>query len=756
MHKLQLWDHITEQPIVFTLDSGAAITCISKEFAQRKQLKVQPLHQAADMPRVVGQASVAASLTVQGVTKMELQVPGTATSLRLWAAVIPGLFVDAILGRNSLEEIALLYGDVAMWTVHGKDICKVEQPTGWQSAEVMQGGADVMLLESLLVPKNALGHRWECHGIGTFWMPEQDLKMSASGECIATVQGMFCPDVRNAQNVVLAASTVVNATVDWSSEGMVDGRRRLVFPVRLTAILDHSSRSVDSENICVVSKGTVLGSFVLGRPSVAVVTSSQDEQTRLLDETLLRVLGSPLLIAGGVDKKRAREVLSGFRFVEELEQAAQAKTSPFTIELVPGAKPVARRNFPMTFEEERFVEDQIRKWLKSGTIAPAESSPWASPIVVAYHARTGKPRLCLDYRSLNAATVADTYLSPQLSDVTRVVQGKKVFSGLDLAQGYGQFPVDPNSRAYTTFRGTRGSSYQFVGAPFGLRNLPSAFQRLMDTILGDLKWESAACYIDDVIVFSNSVQEHHVHLEQLAARFASFGIVVRASKCTFYVSKVQYLGYWLDGQTISVLPERVEAILKCEVPEDRAGLRAFLGLTGQFRHLINNYAEIAAPLEVMKHQSSKVSFDIADGSSAAAAFARLKEALVQMPDLALPDFSQPFHAYADASDVAMSFVLCQNQGGKEHVISFYSKAFKGSQMAWSTPSQGSILAALLLYGQSVAILGVRRTAHYLCGFPVVKGINQADIAERQVVEMRLRSTRVESVDSAGARLEKQE
>ena len=229
----------------------------------------------------------------------------------------------------------------------------------------------------------------------------------------------------------------------------------------------------------------------------------------------------------------------------------------------------------------------------------------------------------------------------------------------------------------------------------------------MDTVLGDLNWEAAACYIDDVIVFSDSVEDHHRHLGQLAARLQEFGMVVKASKCVFYTTRLQYLGYWLDGKSVMVLPERVAAILRCSVPTDRQELRAFLGLTGQFRHLIHKYAELAAPLEAMKHQSSKTAFNIGEGTEAVHSFHSLKKALEEMPDLVIPDFNLPFHAYTDASDVAMSMVLCQMQEGIEHVVSFFSKGFKGSQLAWSTPTKEAYALRHFCMGKAWAYLASR-------------------------------------------------
>lgn len=287
---------------------------------------------------------------------------------------------------------------------------------------------------------------------------------------------------------------------------------------------------------------------------------------------------------------------------------------PLVIDLEPGARPVAQRNYPMTADEEVFAEQQIADWLKAGVIRRSEGSAWSSPIVIAYHPRTGKPRFCLDYRSLNSMTVSDQYLMPLISDITKAVRGKVVFSKVDLAQGFNQLEVAEESRHATAFAGPRNAKFEFVGSPFGLRNIPAAFQRVMDRVLGSMLWHQASVYIDDIIIFSSSVNDHHHHLSMLADRLRSHNIYIRASKCTFYVPEVEYLGYLVSGDAVRVLPDRVSGVLSVQLPRNRKELRSFLGLTGQFRHLIYHYAEIAAPLEQRKHKHSTHVFDLSPGS----------------------------------------------------------------------------------------------------------------------------------------------
>lgn len=373
-----------------------------------------------------------------------------------------------------------------------------------------------------------------------------------------------------------------------------------------------------------------------------------------------------------------------FRYAETLPKAGELRGRTFTIRVTDEA-PKVRRNYVMSQEKLEFAEKQIAAWIKNGTIVPSDS-PWSAPLLVAYHPRTGKPRLCVDYRMLNQVTVGDAYLMPDIKDITHAMKGAKVMSHLDLVQGFGQHEVEEASQKYTAFRGTKGGLWQFRGAPFGLKNVPAAFQRFMDNILGTLNWKCASIYIDDCIVFSRTVEDHIRDLNALADRFAEYGVYVKPSKCDFFVTEVEHLGYIFNGDSIRVLPSRVQAIVDVAIPKDAAELRKFLGLTGQFRHLIQQYADIASPLEKMKHPASKQPFTMSPGSAGWAAFFKLKVALLRMPVLYIPDMNKPFRGYADASEVAISFILCQvDDQGQEQVVAFYSKALSSGQLSWSIP-----------------------------------------------------------------------
>jgi len=655
-------------------DSGAAVTCISHAYATQCGLVVQPLADHPSLPTCLGLAQDGQTMPVLGGVVVELLLANSGVSFTTTVAVVADLFRPLVLGRNVLEAARGVYGGPVLLDAAG--LC------------VRPAAAAVASLEAD-TPARATRDVWVHGSEGTasveqlidvsVWVPDSSLR-GAHGERVVSVDGVFTPHERSADYKTSAA--VVRAAVDYSA-AVEKGLRRVRFLVSMLTATTQRGRSR------VIRERATLGTFTASMPHVAAVpadaTSPASPPVDHLAGVIAATMESPLLQTEA-DRRRAREVLSGFTFTEDLEEAARATAPPFEIHLMPGARVVTRRNYGRSPVDDEFAEEQIRKWRLSGTIQPS-TSPWASPLVVAHHPRTGKSRLCVDYRGLNAFTVPDSYLMPRIEDIQRALKGKKVFSKVDLSQGFNQYALSEKARPLTAFNGPRSGHFEFVGSPFGLRNLPSAFQRLMDTVLGTMGWARACVYVDDVIVFSDSVADHHEHLRELADRFAAFNIQARASKCCFYMAEVEFVGFVFSGDSMSATPSKVEAVLKVQPPKSREEIRRFLGLLGQFRQHIRDFATIAGPLERMKHKLSKVPFDMSPSSPALASFGRLREELVRMPKLAIPDMNAPFRAYQDSSDHATGLVLTQVQDGVEVPIGFYSKSFSGSQLNWTPPKK---------------------------------------------------------------------
>ncbi|KAE8240665.1 hypothetical protein A4X13_0g7663 [Tilletia indica] len=315
--------------------------------------------------------------------------------------------------------------------------------------------------------------------------------------------------------------------------------------------------------------------------------------------------------------------------------------------------------------------DQLLDW---DVIEPSHSSVSFPVLMVKQQT---KWRFCVDYRQLNTHTIPDRYPLPTIDSVFQTLSGKTWFSALDAIRGYHQLGVKPEDRWKTAFVCHRGL-YQYKMVPFGLRNAPSVFQRLMDHILGPLRWQQAVIYIDDSIVATDTLEEHLAALDTLLSSAEKVGLKFSPSKCTFAVPSLVLLGRKVSGAGIAVWKDRASAVAELSRPSTLQELYHVLGLFGYYRAFVHKFAEVAAPLtrllrgwryETSDGQSRLVN---AEGKATVASrvpipwaeeqqlsFDRLKAAISQPPVLAHPNPAHPYILYVDASKDAYAAILHQ-------------------------------------------------------------------------------------------------
>jgi hypothetical protein len=272
--------------------------------------------------------------------------------------------------------------------------------------------------------------------------------------------------------------------------------------------------------------------------------------------------------------------------------------------------------------------------LKTGWIQPS-NSPFSSPVLL-LKKKDGSWRMCVDYRALNALTVRDRFPLPTIDELLDELGNARIFSKLDLTSGFHQIRLTPEDTHKTAFR-THDGHYEYRVMPFGLCNAPATFQATMNDIFRPMLRKTVIVFFDDILVFSNSWDQHLEHLTQVFTILSEQQFHLKASKCSFGQSKVSYLGHIVEGGTVTPDPLKIQAIDNWPTPKSTKGLRGFLGLSGFYRKFVKNYASIAHPLtELLKKDAFKWS------SEAQTSFDALKTALVSIPVLALPDFSIPF------------------------------------------------------------------------------------------------------------------
>ncbi|KAH7621071.1 putative Transposon Tf2-6 polyprotein [Nannochloris sp. 'desiccata'] len=336
------------------------------------------------------------------------------------------------------------------------------------------------------------------------------------------------------------------------------------------------------------------------------------------------------------------------------------------IELEPGASPVAQQMYRLSFEELAELKTQILDYLNRGFIRPSKS-PYGAPILFV-RKKSGALRMCVDYRGLNRITKKNRCPLPRIDDLLDKLAGAKYFTSLDLKSAYHQIKIKEEDIEKTAFR-TPFGHFEFVVLPFGLCNAPATFQTLMNNVFRDELHQFVLCYLDDIMIFSKSLQAHIQHVRHVFEKLRKNKLFVNKEKCLFFQTKIAWLGYIISENGIKVDQSKISTILEWPVPKNIIDILSFLGFTGYYRKFIEKYSHIAAPMtELLKKDISFIWTPTQQQ-----AFETLKSKLTTAPILILPSPDFPFEMYTDASDFAFGGVLMQDQGQGLKPVAFSSK-----------------------------------------------------------------------------------
>ena len=347
-----------------------------------------------------------------------------------------------------------------------------------------------------------------------------------------------------------------------------------------------------------------------------------------------------------------------------------------------------RRLPPSQYEQ---VREHIQVLLDGGVIRPS-TSPYASPIVIVQK-KSGQMRMCVDYRQLNAKTRRDAYPLPRIEESLDALGGAKYFSTLDLASGYNQVAVAERDRAKTAFC-TPFGLYEFNRMPFGLCNAPGTFQRLMEHIFGDQSFQTLLLYLDDVVVFSTTFEQHLQRLGLVLGRLRAQNLKLKLSKCHFFAQEVQYLGHVISAAGVATDPEKTRVVAEWPRPQTARDLRSFLGFASYYRRFVPKFATHAAPLHRLvaaaggtkKTPGLGVNLTEHWDDQCEASFCALKARLTSAPVLAYADFSKPFVLDIDASFEGLGAVLSQEQDGGRRPIAYASRGLRPTERNMSNYS----------------------------------------------------------------------
>lgn len=326
----------------------------------------------------------------------------------------------------------------------------------------------------------------------------------------------------------------------------------------------------------------------------------------------------------------------------------------------------------------------MEKLLENGQIRKSRS-PWASRVVLAL--KQGEQlRFCIDYRRLNAVTVRDSYPLPRIDDLLDLVRGAKYFSSLDLATGYWQVPLEDDDKEKTAFI-TKDGLFEWNVAPFGLKNMPPFFQRMMDAVLAGLKWQCCLVYLDDVamVVFGSTFEQHVADLRAVLQALKDASLSVKLTKCAFAQPSIRWLGHIVSGEGVRTDPTRVQAVRDYPTPKTLKELQRFLGLAGAFRKFTWNFAQTALPLTNLLQEPYCQDIQAHWTEACDQAMATIKRLLSTAPVLTQPNFANDFILQTDGSGDGLGAVLLQkDKEGTTSVIAFVSRTLKRLEKQWNT------------------------------------------------------------------------
>lgn len=362
------------------------------------------------------------------------------------------------------------------------------------------------------------------------------------------------------------------------------------------------------------------------------------------------------------------------------------------IHLLPDATTPARPPYRMSASENIALNQEIEELLKQGAIVPS-SSPFSAPVLFVKK-KDGSLRLCVDYRMLNDRTIRNKFPLPVIDDIIDSLGGAKYFSKLDLMAGYHQIRIQPGDEFKTAFS-TRTGHYQFLVMPFGLTNAPATFQSFMNHILAPYLHQFVVVYLDDILIYSQTKEEHQTHIRQVLDILRAHKLIAKKSKCEFFTNETSFLGFKLSPNGILPLDDKMKVVKDFPTPTTAKSAQSFMGLASFYRRFIPNFSKIASPIIQYMHGKSSWS------RPQEMAFATLKQHLTSPPILTIPDITKNFVLTTDASHECIGATLEQfnPDGTLDGVIGYFSKRLQGSQLNYSVQEQEflAVIEALRQY-----------------------------------------------------------
>lgn len=383
-----------------------------------------------------------------------------------------------------------------------------------------------------------------------------------------------------------------------------------------------------------------------------------------------------------------------------------AKNGEHRIFTTPGMNPINTKQYKIPLAQRDIIQKKIEEMLQKGIIEPSKSL-WNSPLLlVPKKSQTDEKeyRLVIDYRNLNKHTETQTYPMPNLEEELCKMHGSKYFSTMDIQSAFHQIRLNENDKEKTAFS-TNNRKFHFSSMPFGLKGSPVTWQAYITEIMGDLLSRNVMAYMDDIMTYDKTIEEHRKSLTDVLERLRKNNLKVNLAKTKFFASEINYLSHIIDRNGSRPSERNIEAIKKFPKPKNLAEVQRFVGMASYFRKYINLFAQKAQPLHNLCKKN--VEFEWTDDCNEA--FEKLKTALTTAPVLAFADFSRKFYISVDASNHAVGGYITNDPPPNDKPIEYFSKSLNQAQRNYSTTHR-ELLAI---------ILAIEQFQHYIWGKPFV-------------------------------------
>ena len=673
-------------PVYGILDSGADISIIGgnlfRKVATAARLKKRDLKTADKVPRTYDQRSFA----LHG--RMDLDISFGDRTLRTPVYIKLDAHDQLLLSEGVCHQLGLIayHEDVECWRGGRKQASQLRAPSPLPAGEVVSDASIPMVRVQLVHSVNLLPHQSRMVEVQTDMRVPKDM--------------LFMLEPSAQESGAQADASLLKLSPAGKAHVMVNNPGGCSCQLEEGSVLGEATTATlveaDPEGCPVSSMSTV--ETVRSHESV---TWRQQRLSELLGETEL------------LDKSQRRQLLdllAKHHAAFGLDDHERGETDLIQMRILTGdaePKKLPARRMPFLVRQE--VARQLKKMQQMGVVQPS-SSPWASPVVMVCK-KDGTHRFCIDYRALNSVTKADVFPLPRIDDLLDQLGEAHYFSTLDLAAGYWQIRVHPDSREKTAFITPQGL-FEFCVMPFGLTNAPSVFQRLMQRVLAGLNPDEGpdfvTVYLDDILVFSRTMEDHLMHLGQVLERVEQAGLKLKPAKCRFARQEVEYLGHLVTPQGLMTNDRLVFAVQDFPRPENVHDVRRFLGLASYYRRFIPHFSRIAQPLHALTCKEATFMWT----EECQAAMDLLKDRLTSAPVLAYPSFTKPYTLETDASIKGIGAVLSQRQeDGKLHPVAYASRSLSAAERNYSI-SELETLAVVwaishfrsYLYGVGVTVI----------------------------------------------------